>query len=85
MTRVELEIKLAELEIPKNCYDLYADKIGEQYVVLHKNEKWEVYYSERGNKNELKIFSAEKEACDYFYSWMLNKKKFHEKYNLTWN
>ncbi|GAA3524508.1 hypothetical protein GCM10022393_43600 [Aquimarina addita] len=37
---------------------------NEAYCIrLNQENKWEVYYSERGNKNDLKEFSSESEAC----------------------
>ena len=36
-----------------------------------KNEnKWEVFFSERGNKNDLKIFETEQKACEYFFNYI---------------
>ncbi len=33
-------------------------------IRLNRDGKWEVYYSERGNKNDLKEFENESVACD---------------------
>lgn len=33
--------------------------------------KWEVYYSERGEKISVKPFDTESEACEYFYDYVL--------------
>ena len=35
-------------------------------LCIVKEDKWQVYYSERGNKSGLKIFETETEACEYF-------------------
>ena len=29
-------------------------------------KKWEVYYSERGEKSNVRIFDLESDACEYF-------------------
>ena len=31
---------------------------------------WEVYYSERGKKYDVRTFGTEDEACRYFLAWM---------------
>jgi hypothetical protein len=43
----------------------YAD---EQYCIVSENDRWEVYYSERGQKGNLKTFDNESDACDYLLS-----------------
>lgn len=39
------------------------------------NNKWEVYYTERGSKFNIKEFDSETEACEYFYNWILQSNK----------
>ena len=34
---------------------------------INKIECWEVHYSERGIKTQLKQFDTENEACEYLY------------------
>lgn len=43
------------------------------YCMEEKNNKWEVYYTERGSKFHVKEFSSETEACEYFYNWIMQK------------
>ena len=38
---------------------------AEQYCIDFDNNVWEVYYFERGNKNDLKQFNDEQAACAY--------------------
>jgi hypothetical protein len=38
---------------------------AEQYIIEKTARTWEVYYYERGNKNNLRLFSDESSACLY--------------------
>ena len=54
---------------------LYSIMIGglpnEKLCLVQLSEKeWEVYYSERGKKTGIKVFSSEDEACEYFLQKM---------------
>ncbi|WP_052447551.1 hypothetical protein [Clostridium polynesiense] len=62
MNLSELEVKLKEISIPKDAYSLKGGLQNEVFCISNENGRWEVYYSERGNKAALKIFTAEKEA-----------------------
>lgn len=66
----ELEDILQKNNIPKESYELNREQDTEVHRIIHCINNWEVYYSERGNKNELKCFSNEDDACDYFYIWL---------------
>ena len=35
-------------------------------LCITNDEKWEVYYSERGRKSGLREFQNEEDACEYF-------------------
>lgn len=70
MNRKELEEKLIELEIRKDSYSLDGGLPNEAYCINRVGNDWEVYYSERGNKSSLKVFSLENDACDYFFNWI---------------
>ena len=54
--------------VPPDSYTIGGGLPNEQYCIYEDvlNKKWEVYYSERGNKSGLKIFEGESEACNYF-------------------
>ena len=45
---------------------------GESYCLEEKDNKWEVFFTERGAKFETKVFNSEMEACEYFYNWIIN-------------
>ena len=68
MNKRELKKKLKDSDISKHLYcfnDGYFP--GECYCLNKVKDFWEVYYSERGKKIELKLFNNEEEACEYFY------------------
>jgi len=67
MTIRELEIKLKGLGIKKIFYSLSGGLPSEVFCIDRNESNWEVYYSERGSKSQLKVFEKESEACDYFY------------------
>ena len=71
MNKIQLQKRLISENIRQDMYSLKGGFPNEAYCLAEVNGKWEVYYSERGNKNGLKIFEDEKEACQYFYDWMI--------------
>jgi hypothetical protein len=73
MNRAELEKKLDALSIRKDAY-AWSGLPNEQYVLAQENNKWEVYYSERGSKTGLKEFTDESSACNYMLSLLTNDK-----------
>ena len=66
----QLKHELDKLNIPKNAYTLTGGLPNESFCLGLNYDKWEVYYSERGNKTSLKVFIDENLACEYFLNWM---------------
>ena len=66
MTVDELHKLLLKKEVPNDAYNFKEEYPNESYCIIKKGFFWEVYYSERGNKNELRIFFSESKACKYF-------------------
>ena len=69
----ELKEKLQQLGIPVYLYNL--DGIGrtdERLCLEFSDNKWHVYYSERGVKTTDKIFASEDAACEYIYFHFLS-------------
>ncbi len=62
----ELEEKLNKLGIPKDTYSILKGGLPNERLCIVKEEKWCVYYSEKGRKSGLKKFQTETEACEYF-------------------
>ncbi|ACV64179.1 conserved hypothetical protein [Desulfofarcimen acetoxidans DSM 771] len=75
MTKNDLRKMLINSNIPKDTYSLEGGLPNEAYCFNQNGDKWEVYYSERGQKSGLKLFSTEDEACDYFYKSLVQMLK----------
>ena len=57
----------------KNLYNLDGRGRKDERLCLEKIEdKWTVYYSERGVKTTNEIFKSEKEACQYIYNQLID-------------
>jgi hypothetical protein len=66
MNREQLKIRLTELKITPSAYSLSGGLPNECYVLGQQpNGLWEVYYSERGQKNDLHIFDSEASASQF--------------------
>ena len=72
MTVKELKQILIDEDVPDMHYRLEGGLPSERHCIGQNAGKWEVYYSERGNKSLLKIFDNESDACDYFYNWLID-------------
>ena len=66
MTIIELEHELVQLGIASDLYSIMTGGLPNEKLCIVKDDKWQVYYSERGEKSGLKIFETETEACEYF-------------------
>jgi hypothetical protein len=62
-----LSSKLKEENIDPRCYALNMEYPNEAYTINNNHGTWEVYYSERGNKNSIEYFDTEADACNYLY------------------
>jgi hypothetical protein len=75
MNLTELKYALNTAGISEQAYSFTSDGAGEVYRIspIHDllGDGWEIYYSERGNKNRLLTFRSESEACDEFLRWIL--------------
>ena len=75
MNLQELKTALDAEGISELAYSFSSDGFGEVFRIsaIHDilGDGWEVYYSERGNKNELVVFRTEEEACEYFLRRLL--------------
>ena len=66
MTVIELEKSLKEICVPEDLYSIMIGGLPNEKLCIVKNDKWEVYYSERGKKTGMKLFETEADACEYF-------------------
>ena len=81
MNLTELKSALNAASVPENYYSFTSDGYGEVYRIapMHDllGDGWEIYYSERGQKNRLLTFRSESEACDEFLRWILRDSTLH--------
>ncbi|TDF94671.1 hypothetical protein [Paenibacillus piri] len=68
MTKAELLKRLQNEGIPEESYSLEGGLPNERLCLEWKNNRWYVYYSERGIKTNTKDFLIEEIACQYFYN-----------------
>ncbi|MGN7888377.1 hypothetical protein [Dyadobacter sp. 22481] len=68
MDKVELLAKLNELDASEEMYSLEGGTPPERMVVEQNGTVFDVYYSERGVKVDLRTFLSIGEAYDYLYS-----------------
>lgn len=68
MNKVQLQDMLMQKNVPTDLYSLKGGLPSEAYCLNESIGKWEVYYSERGVKSQLKELSCEEEACEYLYN-----------------
>ena len=61
--------------MPEDIYSLDGGLPNESFCLNEEDGVWEVYYSERGVKSQLKRFASEGEACDYLYKVILEMVK----------
>lgn len=78
MNKKQLEQRVKQENISEYYHSLEGGFPNEAFAVNMSNNAWEVYYSERGNKSQLKIFKSEENTCDYFYNWIMKILKKHK-------
>lgn len=61
----QLEDELQRLGIPASLYSIGVDR-DEALCLLGEEGLWQVFFSERGSRQELRKFRDEDEACQYF-------------------
>ena len=71
MNKKELKNILDKEGINPSAYCLDGGLPNEQYVLSDDNERWSVYYSERGIRSNMNNFSSEGEACNYILHLLL--------------
>lgn len=75
MNKKQLEQKLKQENVNEYYYCLEGGLPNEAFCLNNNGEFWEAYYSEKGNKSQLKVFESEEESCDYFYNWLMKMLK----------
>lgn len=73
MNREQLKTELTSLKIDPSAYCLTGGLPNERLVLNQEpSGLWEVYYSERGQKNGLRTFDSETSAVQFFLNAILN-------------
>jgi hypothetical protein len=72
MNLKELQEKLIILGVKEYWYSLKGGLPSESFCISKKTLWWEIYYSERGQKSNLKKFIFEKEACMFLYNLIIS-------------
>ena len=73
MTIAELEKKLKTAGVPDYIYNLTGQGQKDERLCLEKiQDKWSVYYLERGIKTTNEIFNSENDACQFLYDQLMN-------------
>jgi hypothetical protein len=68
----ELRRALTESGVSPNAYNIEGVGVCEDRYCLEKDGNWWIaYYYERGNKNGLREFWREEEACQYFLEMLV--------------
>lgn len=67
MNKSKLKELLNKGNIPNDAYSLEGGFPNEAYCLNEEDGKWQVYYSERGRKSNLKEYDMEEEACQELY------------------
>jgi hypothetical protein len=67
LNKKELQERLNLEKISTDVYSLNGGLPNERFCLGQIAGKWEIYYSERGDKTGLVTFDKETEACEYFY------------------
>lgn len=66
MNVMQLEQELKRIGVPQWMYFLMHNGLpNEAFCLTPADGHWEVYYSERGLRSDLRTFSTEEEACEY--------------------
>jgi sarcosine oxidase delta subunit len=69
----ELRRALAELHVLRRAVSIGGIDAREEQYRLEKDGKcWVTYDYERGNKNGIREFSSEDDACDHFLEMLRN-------------
>lgn len=73
MNIIELKKRLQTRNVREDMYCLDGGFQSEAYCLAQSGQNWEVYYSERGQKSNLKTFYNESSACEYFYNLIMKE------------
>ena len=74
MNIAELERRLEEEACSPSHYSLGTRDPGGAFCLVHENELWRMFYSERGlDDHPLFEGTSESEACEFFFEYMTSR------------
>jgi hypothetical protein len=74
MNRNDVEKELKRLNIDWHRYNLAGGDRDDSLVVNQRVDgRWEVYYSERGLRRNIEVFSSEEEACSFLLTKLVDE------------
>lgn len=80
MNKAELKSKLEQANVYPQAYSLDGGLPSERYVLSYEESgRWDVYYSERGQKTGLRSFDSESAACKFFLDYVLKDSTIRQK------
>ncbi len=69
----ELKKALKKAKIPTEFYNLNGKgRDDERICLIEEDEKWVVYYSERGVRTTERFFETEEAACKYIFETLMD-------------
>ena len=79
MDKIELKKKLDLLGVHSCSYSLEGELVPDNIILYNSYHNWKVFYfDERGGRNDEKVFTSEKEACEYIYSLFKESKEIED-------
>lgn len=67
MNKHELKTLLMKEQVSRSLYSLEGGLPADKLCLGYENDQWMVYFTERGIKSVLEIFSREEDACEFLY------------------
>ena len=62
----ELKNKLDEIGVPQDLYSIMTGGLPNERLCIVKEEMWQVYYSERGKKQDKSFLKRKKKPVNIF-------------------
>jgi hypothetical protein len=67
---IQLKDHLAALGVSDDAWAIDDASVSERYVLVNDDRGWTIFYAEKGNRNNERLFATEEEACQHFISML---------------
>lgn len=64
----ELKKAVSKMNIPRGTISFQGRFPPDAHCITRVGRRWEVYYSEKGQKTDQVFFDSEHDACEYLFS-----------------